>query len=236
MGWVYKIYCFCIALPIFLLDTIFTTVSAVFGTLFPDSDRVYKVVSYWWGKVTLWLLLLPVTVKGLENIDKEKSYIFLANHQGYLDIFLCYAYLDHDIKWMMKEYLRKIPFVGWACEKTHQAYVGESRSSIQEAIERAEATLKNGMSMVIFPEGTRTHDGKLGEFKRGAFMIANDIELPIVPVTIKGSFEAFSRKAWSVTYHPLTITVHKPIEAEDRKGKPTKELMQEVYDIINADL
>ena len=232
----YKIYSFCIALPLFVLDTIFTSLASAFGTLFPNADVIYTKVVKWWGKKTCKLFLLPITTEGLDMLDEKQSYVFIANHQGYLDIFLCYGYLNHDIKWMMKEYLKKIPFVGWACEKTRQVFVGDSRSSIQDAIEQSKQTLQSGMSMVIFPEGTRTHDGKMQEFKRGAFMLANDIELPIVPLTIKGSYEAFSRTAKSVSRHRLTLIAHKPITVEERKGKPTKQLMQEVFDIVNSDL
>ena len=97
-------------------------------------------------------------------------------------------------------------------------------------------TLKGGMSMVIFPEGTRSFDGTMNPFKRGAFMLANEIGLPIVPITINGSFKVFNRKAKSLTYGKLTMTIHDPISEEQRKGKPTKVFMQEVYDIIEKDL
>lgn len=232
----YKIYSFCIAFPLFLLDTVITAVVSSVAALFNGGDKVYTLSTRWWGKFAFWIFLLPVKTRGMEQLDPKQSYIFIANHQGYLDILLCYGHLNHSFKWMMKEYLKKMPIIGWACKNTHQIFVGESRSSILQAISLSEQTLKDGMSMVIFPEGTRTYDGQMQEFKKGAFMLANDIELPIVPLTINGSFNVFNRQAKSVTWHPVELTVHHPISVEDRQGMPTKEIMKRMYDIINADL
>ena len=92
------------------------------------------------------------------------------------------------------------------------------------------------MSMVIFPEGTRTRTGKMSPFKRGSFMLANEIGLPIVPLTINGSFDVFSRNHKSVHMGTVTLTIHKPITAEERQGKQTKVIMQEVFDVINGGL
>ena len=92
------------------------------------------------------------------------------------------------------------------------------------------------MSMVIFPEGTRSYDGSMGEFKRGAFMLSNEIGLPVVPMTINGSFKVFNRKARSVSHGTLSLQIHEPISPDYYKSKPTKVFMQEVWDIINRDL
>jgi 1-acyl-sn-glycerol-3-phosphate acyltransferase len=90
------------------------------------------------------------------------------------------------------------------------------------------------MSIVIFPEGTRTYTDQMGDFKRGAFMLANEIGLPIVPMTINGCYDVFSRKAKSVSRSKISLTIHKPITAEERQGKPTKVFMKDVFDIVNA--
>lgn len=232
----YKIYSLCVALLVFLPITLLVAIVCSVGILLPNGDRIYIGATRIWGKSAFLLFALPVKTKGTELLDKKQSYIFIANHQGYFDILLCYGFLGHGFKWMMKEYLKKMPIIGWACKNTHQIFVGESRLSIQKAVEQSENTLRGGMSMIIFPEGTRTYDGKLQEFKRGAFMLANDIQLPIVPITIKGSFNAFNRKAWAVTWHPFELIVHTPITTEDRQNKATKQVMTEVFDTINADL
>lgn len=236
MNILYKIYSFLIALPLFFVLTVVVTIICSATAVFSFGDKVYCGITHFWGKATIALFLLPVETIGMENLDPKQSYVFLANHQGYLDIFLCYGYILHDFKWMMKEYLKKLPFVGWACKNTHQIFVGDSRASIKQAILDSQTTLKGGMSMIIFPEGTRTHDGTMNEFKRGAFMLANEIGLPIVPLTINGSFIAFSRSAKSVTRQKLTLTMHAPITADERQSVPTKDLMNNIYEIIENDL
>lgn len=232
----YKIYSFIIALPIFVVITIITAIVIMIAALFGDKDHVDYFMSKWWCKLTCRIYLLKIKTEGHENIDKKQSYVFLANHQGYFDIFLTYGYLGHNFKWMMKEYLKKIPFVGIACVASGQIFVDDTRSGIAKAVEQSRKTLQKGMSMVIFPEGTRTFDGSMGEFKRGAFMLSNEIGLPVVPMTINGSFHVFSRKAKSVSQGTLSLKIHKPISPEYYKSKPTKIFMQEVWDIINNDL
>lgn len=233
---IYKIYSFCIALPLFIVATIITATVVVIASMLGDSVYVGYYAPKWWSRITCMLFLIRIKTEGKELIDPKQSYVFLANHQGYFDIFLIYGYLGHNFKWMMKEYLRKIPFVGYACAKSKHIYVGDSLSSIQRTVLQAQETLRGGMSMVIFPEGTRTYTGEMGTFKRGAFMLANEIGLPIVPLTINGSFDVFSRKAKSVSSGTISLKIHKPITAEERKGKPTKVFMQEVFDIINSSI
>lgn len=232
----YKIYSFTIALPIFVVITIFVATSVIIAGFLGDTDVVAYYLPKFWSKCAFWLFLLRVKVEGRENIKKDESYVFLANHQGYYDIFLAYGYLGHNFKWMMKEYLKKIPFVGYACVKSKHIYLPNGISGIAKAVQQARETLQGGMSMIIFPEGTRTRTGKMAPFKRGSFMLANEIGIPIVPMTINGSFDVFSRNHKSVHLGTVTLTIHKPITAEERQGKQTKVIMQEVFDIINGGL
>lgn len=232
----YKLYSFCIAMPLFVIVTIVIATAVIVASFCGDRDVTSYYVPKWWSRITCWLFLVRVRVTGREHISPEQSYVFLANHQGYFDIFLLYGYLGHNFKWMMKEYLRKIPFVGYACAKSGQIYVGDTRASMQRTVRQAHKTLQGGMSMVIFPEGTRTYTGDMGPFKKGAFTLANEIGLPIVPMTINGSFHVFNRRARSVNYGTLTLTIHPAITVEERQGKPTAVLMQQVHDIIHQDL
>lgn len=232
----YKLYSFLIALPIFLVVTIVTAIVIMFAALLGDKDHTDYFMSKWWSRITCRIFLLGIKVEGREQLDPKQSYVFLANHQGYFDIFLTYGYMGHNFKWMMKEYLRKIPFVGLACAASGQIFVDDTRSGITKAVEQSRKTLQRGMSMVIFPEGTRSYDGSMNEFKRGAFMLSNEIGLPIVPMTINGSFKVFNRYAKSVSHGTLKLKIHNPIPPEYYKSKPTKVFMQEVWDTIHQSL
>ena len=232
----YKLYSFLIATPLFLIVTIIVGVLVSLTALLGLQSLPHRYIPMWWGRIACWLYLLPVQVAGRERLNPQQSYIFVANHQGYLDILLMYGYVGHSFKWMMKEYLKKMPVVGQTCMISRQIFVGDSLASIQQAVQHARKTLQGGMSMSIFPEGTRTYDGQMIPFKRGAFMLANEIGLPIVPITINGSFRAFGRKAKSVTRTTLSLTIHDPITPDYYQHKPTKVFMQEVHDIINQDI
>ena len=178
-------------------------------------------------------------VSGRENLKKGESYVFVSNHQGAFDIFLIYGYLCRNFKWMMKRSLRKIPFVGYACEKSHQIFVDKSGPrKVKETYDKARAILRDGISLVVFPEGARSFTGHMGTFRRGAFMLADELQLPIVPLTINGSFNIMPRmRDWKwVCWHPMTLTIHAPIYAKEQGAEDIKERMDESYRVIMADL
>ena len=230
----YKLYSFLIATPLFLIFTIIIGLLVSVSALLGFKSLPHRYFPMWWGRVCCWLYLLPVHVEGREQLDPHQSYIFVANHQGYLDILLMYGFLGHSFKWMMKEYLKKMPVVGQACIISRQIFVGDSLTSIQQAVKRARTTLQGGMSMSIFPEGTRTYDGKMILFKRGAFMLANEIGLPIVPITINGSYQVMSRTMFHVDPGTITLTIHEPIPPEE--FGTIQEITQKTYDSIVSSL
>ena len=140
---------------------------------------------------------------------------------------------------MMKYQLRKIPFVGFACEKSHQIFVDKrGPRKVKETYDKARATLRGGMSLVVFPEGARSFTGHMGKFRRGAFMLADELQLPILPLTINGSFNIMPRTRdckW-VIWHPLKLTIHKPIYPEGQGAEDINRRMSECYDAIMSGL
>lgn len=199
---------------------------------------------YWpgkiWSHIVCNVLLLPVKVEGRENLQQGQSYVFVANHQGAMDIFIIYGYLCRNFKWMMKKALRKVPFIGFACEKAHHIFVDKSGpSKIEESINEARQTLKNGMSLVVFPEGTRTYTGKVGRFKKGAFLIADQLQLPVVPLTISGSFQVLPRQKGMLNFvkrHELRLTIHKPILPTGKGDKNIQETIKKAYEQVCSSL
>lgn len=233
----YRIYQLCIVLPIFLVLTLLTALTTIIGSLIGGA----RVWGYYpgkiWSQLTCYLLLLPVKVKGREKLDKHTSYVFAPNHQGAFDIFLIYGFLGGNFKWMMKKSLRKIPFVGKACESAGHIFVDRTNpKGMLTTIRQAERSLTNGVSLVVFPEGSRTKDGNLGSFKRGAFQLADDLQLPVVPVTINGSFDVLPRNAKWVHRHRLTLTIHQPIPPHGKGPENVKILMDDAYKAIASEL
>lgn len=233
---IYSIYQWLIAAPIFIAVTFVTAIVTALGSLIFGTHFWGYYPPHLWSRFCCWIALVRVKVKGRENIDKNTSYIFVANHQGAFDIWAIYGYLNHNFKWLMKKSLEKIFMVGWACKKAHHIFVDDSNiHSIKQTIAEAEQTLKDGMSLVIFPEGSRTWDGKMIPFKRGAFMLASEFKLPVVPITIDGSFKAMPRNTYNITPCTITMTIHKPIYPGER-GFNTKVLMKQCREDINSAL
>lgn len=189
-----------------------------------------------WAKLFCILTLVKVTVKGRENVEKNTSYVFVCNHQGAYDIFAVYGYLNHQFRWMMKRSLEKIPLVGYSCKVSGHIMVDNSSpSATRLTMEKAERQLRGGMSLVVFPEGARTWNGKMRPFKRGAYMLAVEFGLPVVPITIDGSFDVMPRFKKLPHWGHIVLTIHKPIEAVAGKHDLAA-VMEESYRVIHESL
>ena len=234
MNILYKVYQLFIALPIIFVATVLTSLITILGG-FINAHVFGYYPGRIWSKVVLRVLLLPIHVEGREHLHPRQSYVFVANHQGPVDIFLIYGYLGRNFKWMMKKALRKMPLVGVACEKARHIFVDKSGpKAIKETIDKARATLQNGTSLVVFPEGSRTFTGHMGLFRKGAFQLADDLQLPLVPVTIDGSFDVLTRMAGFnfVHWHPLRLVIHEPIPPVGEGKEDIKHTMEEAYRVI----
>jgi 1-acyl-sn-glycerol-3-phosphate acyltransferase len=233
----YFIYQLFIGLPIFLVSTFLVCTTIIIGCSIGDAH----FWSYWPGKIWSYIicysLLLPVKVKRNPNVKKDTSYVFVANHQGAFDIFLIYGFLGHPFKWLMKVGLRHIPLFGKACESAGHIFVDKSGPrKILATIMHARKVLKGGMSLVIFAEGSRSFTGHMGHFKRGAFQLADQLQLPIVPITLNGPFDVLSRTAKWPSWHPLTMTIHDPIYPECKGEENVNRMMEESHRIIMSGL
>lgn len=188
-----------------------------------------------WSKGMLWLLLLKVEVYGREHLKPGEHYVFMANHQGMLDIPMLNGYLGRELKWMMKKELESIPLFGSACRAARFVMVDNSNAgAVRRTCREAAALMNEGFSLCLFPEGSRTWDGRMDEFHKGGFVLAQNAGFPIVPITINGSFDALPReKGLNLVRHvPLSITIHEAIPVEGNR----EALMQKVYDAIHSSL
>lgn len=224
-------------MPIFLVATIITALIVIVGCALGDDKFWGYVPPRYWSKLTCRLALCSISVKRMGDLDPNKSYVFVPNHQGAFDIFLIYGYLNQNIKWVQKHTLRNLPFVGKASEIAGHVFVDQSSlRSMKETITKAKQELAEGVSMVIFPEGSRTSSGKMGRFKRGAFIIADQVGLPIVPITVNGSFDVLKIHSYLLKPHKMELVIHEPISTFNLQEDEIPALMEVVHDKIESSL
>lgn len=232
----YRLYQLFIAAPILLLLTILTALATTLGCSLGNASWWSYYPGMLWSRAMIRLLLLPVHIEGREHMDPKQSYVFVANHQGAFDIFLIFGFLNRHFKWVMKESLRNIPLVGRACEAADFIFISHNPKKIQDSHARARRILQGGVSVVVFPEGARTWDGKMIPFKRGAFQLACELQLPVLPMTIDGSFHVLPRSAGFnfVHRHSLSLTIHEPIQPDGKGIEAERALMSEAQSVIQS--
>lgn len=231
----YILYVWLFMVPVFVVLTILTAVTVIIGCLLGGE----KIFAYYPGMIWSWLTchlaLCPVKVRGREHIDSERSYVFVANHQGAFDIFLIYGFLGVPIKWVMKAGIAKIPFVGAACRAAGFIFVDNSTpKAAARSVVEAERCLKNGASVVVFPEGSRTYSGKMIRFKKGAYQMAVDQHLEIVPITLNGPYDVLPIGSLNLRPHKMEMIIHPPLSTEgiDTSHKGLQQLADQTQAII----
>lgn len=231
----YQPYKWLIAFPLLLAG------SLVFGLI---AVLIASLINQRWGSYfggVIWsrynALVTPmfVTVKGSKNIKSDQSYVIVSNHQSIYDIFLIYGWIGIDIKWVMKKELRKIPAIGWGSEKVGHIFIDRSNSKrAMESINEAKRKLVNGTSIVIFPEGTRSQNGEIGPFKRGAFKIAFDLGLPILPITLIGTKDILPTNSLNLFPGRVKMIIHEPIQIAGIVEKDGESFINEVKTRIQS--
>ena len=213
MKLLYILYQYLIGFPLVVVATIFTALFTII--CFPwKNGKAPRTIQVLWSRSVLWFLLVPIKVTGREHVNPKQSYVFVANHQSFLDVFAVYGWLPNNFKWLMKKEIRKVPFVGTACKVAGHIFVDRSnpRAALQ-SMEHIKGELVDGISTVIFPEGTRTKTGEMGRFKQGAFKIAMDLNLPVVPLSLKGFHHAMPARQLFVNPKASTaLHIGEPID------------------------
>src|SRR3989304_3972623 len=176
------------------------------------SGRLNHRLARFWGKIALWANRVNVKVEGLEHIPGQGPYVFMSNHQGSYDIFALLGHLPFQFKWLAKREIFSIPILGWAMKATGYIFIDregtrETVSAMRDAAEK----IHEGMSVVIFPEGSRSPDGSIQPFKKGGFTLA--IKLKVYPGSI-------------------TIRVDRPVETKGCTMKDRGVLMDQLHAII----
>lgn len=212
MKFFYVLYQYLIAWPLLALLTMFTAIFTVCTVHWRNAEFVHRVQQFW-SRSFFWLMFLPVSVDGTEHIRPGQSYVFVSNHQSMFDVWLVYGWLPVIFKWLMKAELRKVPFVGTGCKAAGHIFVERRNAkAAMESLKEVEKQLTGGVCTVIFPEGTRSLNGELGRFKRGAFQIAIDLGLPVIPLSLSGCFDVMPKGALVVRRHSVHMHIGEPID------------------------
>ena len=186
-----------------------------------------------WSPMILFFSGAEVTVKGGENLDISKSYIFLSNHQSFLDIPILFRSIPINLHFMGKSELKKMPFIGWFMKSVGMVFVNrKDRAESIKSLQEAGHMIRNGKSLMIFPEGTRSKDDKIGEFKRGSFFIAKEAEVPIVPVYVRNARLVWPVSSFKFKSGPVEIIIGKPVEPLYFKDKSVRVLSQTMFEKV----
>lgn len=232
----YQPYKWLIFVPFFILMNAFISIFiGLFSIFCPQKLDLLAII---WSRLSLYATPVFTNIRGRENIDKEQAYVIVANHASQYDIFVMYGWLGIPFKWVMKQELRKVPVIGWFCELAGHIFIDRSNSS--ESIERINGVrdhlLKTKTSILFFPEGTRSLTGKPGPFKKGAYIMAHEMGLPILPVTIKGTHSVLPAKTTNLLPGKAEIIIHKPMETKDYTIENLDLLIAKSKNIIEKEL
>lgn len=208
------------------LLTLGVSISAIVLTLlFRRSAKNIQFLPRKWGRIISQLSGVSVTMTSIEQLDKNCPYVFAANHQSQFDIFILQGYLNFDFRWLAKKELFKAPLFGYAMRSA--GYISVERSHSRQGLKslhEAAVKIKNGTSVIIFPEGTRSLDGTVQPFKAGAMVLAIKAGVPVVPVAILGTHQVLPAGKLLPKPGRVHILVGKPVETKDYKIKQREEL------------
>ena len=234
----YQPYKWLVYFPFLVASTLFFGILAVILISVSVSERF---VSYTcgavWSRLNGYMTPMFVKVIGSENIDRKQSYVIVSNHQSHFDVFVLYGWIGIDFKWVMKQELRNIPVFGLACEKVGFIFIDRSnKKAALASLEAAKEKIVDGTSVVFFPEGTRSTSGELMEFKKGAFRMALDLQLPVLPLTIIGTKNILPNKTLNLLPGRTKMIIHKPIDTTKYSTNTIDEFMAKVKAVIQSGL
>ena len=206
---------------------------AVTAPFDPRKVLLHRYTCFWASLYTWLSPAWPVEVVGREKIDDRRTYVMVANHQSLVDIFVLFRLFRH-FKWVSKIENFSLPCIGWNMALNGYIKLRRGdRESVVRMLQTCRDTLSQGSSIMMFPEGTRSRTRDMRPFKPGAFELAIDAEVPIVPIVVEGSSEALPKKGWVIRgRHPIRVEVLDPIEPALFAGKTPLELADTVRDLI----
>lgn len=224
----YQPYKWIVVVPFMILNTlILGLLSIIVGTLY--SQDAVNILAVFWSRLSCAVGPVRVTVTGKSNYNAKKPYVIVANHQSMVDIPAVHGFLGLTVKWVMKKELGRIPVFGAACKALGCIFVDRSdHGAAIRSIRYAQKTMSARASVLFFAEGTRSRDGRVRPFKKGAFIFARETGLPVLPVTIKDTDKVLPSDSLDLTPGAVEIIVHPPLHVPRHNGHTLQDLIESV--------
>jgi 1-acyl-sn-glycerol-3-phosphate acyltransferase len=219
-------------IPSIAVYTIVLGTASLVGSLFERRGRFAHRCARTWSWLILATTGVSVDVRGLERLNPGRTYVFVSNHQSIYDIPVIFANLPYQLRIIAKESLGSFPFLGWHLRRSGHLLVDRRRPDRTGILVRWRALVKDGLSLIIFPEGTRSADGRLGAFKAGSFLLAIEAKLPIVPVSVDGTRFVMQKGELTTKPGAVRLTVHPPVETEALDVSAARDLAEQVRDLV----
>jgi 1-acyl-sn-glycerol-3-phosphate acyltransferase len=210
----------------------------VLGTLSLTSSLFQKTgyFAHWcartWSRLILATTGVRVEVVGLEKLERDRTYVFVSNHQSIYDIPVLFWSLPYQLRIIAKESIGRFPFLGWHLSRTGHMLVDRSRPDRAKIFGWASRLTSNGLCLIVFPEGTRSRDGRVGRFKGGSFFLALQAGLPVVPISVVGSRHVMLKGRLATYPGNVRLVVHEPIDTTALADADPREFAERVRQII----
>lgn len=219
------------------LETIVMAVLSLALWPFDRTGELQHWCARWWCRLVAWTIFARIHVHGAEHVQRGRPYVYMANHASLIDTPALFAYLPYQFRIMAKRSLFNVPFMGWHLRTAGHFPIDHGNPrKIATSLRRVIEGVKRGRSLAVFPEGRRTHDGQLQPFEAGAFKIALKAGVPIVPVTIRGTFQMLPRTTLAPRPGRVDVIISEPIETTAYDDSMLPELIEKVRTAIAAHL
>ena len=219
-------------IPSIAVYTIVLGTASLMGSLVERRGRFAHGCARTWSWLILATTGVSVDVRGLDRLNPARTYIFVSNHQSIYDIPVIFANLPYQLRIIAKESLGSFPFLGWHLRRSGHLLVDRKRPDRAGILGRWRALVKDGLSLIIFPEGTRSADGRLAPFKAGSFLLAIEAKLPIVPVSVDGTRLVMHKGELTTRPGAVTLTLHPPVETEALDVSAARDLAEQVRGVV----
>jgi len=229
---------------VFFLIPAIAVYSAVLGTVSIASSLVDRTgfFAHRCARAWSWLILattgVDVDVRGVERLTPGTTYIFVSNHQSIYDIPIIFWHVPWQLRIIAKASLGHFPFLGWHLRRTGHLLVDRRHPDPMGILKRWKGLVSQGLSLIVFPEGTRSRDGAVGRFKGGGFLLAIQAGLPIVPISVSGSRHVMLKGRLRTCPGHVRLTVHDPVSTEglEATADGARALARQVRDVVVADV